>query len=344
MNENQLKESLEKYIAKLRTPKEIRRALALLQGKPNEEAIKLLEKAKNQIASHKIPYMKFGKDGIDFAYDYIGQAITLLSDKSCECGGSGEVYDPHECGGRETGDMVPCPRGCQPKEPKPLPIGHLDRPKTDPFRHSPVHPHKTAQCQPKEPKPRPDGPNIDCPKCKRKEAMYWDGRAKIYICPYVKCNHVIRITCEDCKIDHPACKDSKKLCSAFTPKPSCSECGGSGEVPTPPDQTGSFYVRCSKCQPKEPKPAAGEIAKKIREKTLQLQLYDSSDSRSPDITYTEVFKLCDYIEQLERKIKGMETVLNGEGRGYCIGLEAECDNLNEQIVELKAEIELKDKC
>ena len=37
---------------------------------------------------------------------------------TCECGGSGEVYDPHETGGIETGDMIPCPKGCQPKEPK----------------------------------------------------------------------------------------------------------------------------------------------------------------------------------------------------------------------------------
>ena len=30
-----------------------------------------------------------------------------------------------------------------------------------------------------------------CPKC-NKEGIYWDGRAKILLCPWTKCNHIIR--------------------------------------------------------------------------------------------------------------------------------------------------------
>ena len=47
-------------------------------------------------------------------------------------------------------------------------------------------------------------------------------------------------------------------------KPKCPECGGSGKVPTPPDQTGVFYVPCPDCQAKaekEVKPCEGEFVK-----------------------------------------------------------------------------------
>ncbi len=91
-------------------------------------------------------------------------------------------------------------------------------------------------------------PDIDCPKCKRKQSMYWDGRAGIYLCPYHKCNHVVRITCEDCKIDNPACNDSERICSAFTEKPVCSSCEDTGKPWCP---CGEFHPRASMCPPHE---------------------------------------------------------------------------------------------
>ena len=87
--------------------------------------------------------------------------------------------------------------------------------------------------------------------------------------------------CKDTKkIRHDKCCGTGEL-SAGGHSNKCYDCDGTGKIP------------CPDCKQLEP----NKFAKRIREETLQLQLYDSSDSRSPDITYTDVFKLCDIINQ-----------------------------------------------
>ena len=98
-----------------------------------------------------------------------------------------------------------------------------------------------------------------------------------------------------------------KAVSLPEPEKSCDTCGGSREVLRHCDECKAERGRhckepnckvipCPTCKLKED---AAEFVAKLKDKILLLQLYDAADSRSPDITYTEVFRLIAIIENME---------------------------------------------
>ena len=81
-------------------------------------------------------------------------------------------------------------------------------------------------------------------------------------------------------------------------KPVCEKCGDSGEVSTPPDQTGSFIVKCTKCPPKADAKARAEFVKEVRSKLLDPILYCGS-MKVAIKPLKDLAKALDIIESME---------------------------------------------
>ena len=158
-----------------------------------------------------------------------------------------------------------------------------------------------------------DMPLLDCPKCGRKETMYWDSRTKLYICPWNNCDHVVSPnkptdeTCKTCifwgKGNWRKYRYYKKTCKRCSnPKKGPFYNRGIADISWTREDFGCICWQ-AKCQPKESKPDdVGEFVKELR--TWASSFPTTSEGRR------DLDKAAVYIEQLRQKNKELMNLLD----------------------------------
>lgn len=130
-------------------------------------------------------------------------------------------------------------------------------------------------------------------------------------------------TCGDNKVivDCPNCVDAKDSICGPQPcvtKP-CPKCGGSEIVPTPPNQTGAFYVKCPTCQDD-----AAEFVAKIRRQSNKLFELSSQSTKAV------LNRTADLIEQLQSEKRVQSGLIKNQSNHIKL-LQSDYDDAVEQL-------------